>query len=407
MTLHEVFEQYDRRFARAMASLPNRRPWLEKDRRIIRRAVKKCLGIRDEWIPAIEPQVVRLEEHDGFRLEYLRFTSWLGVYGSAHLYLPKACGRKPMPFVMLCCGHGGHGKLCPSYQAMARHIVRRGAIVLVADNIGQGERRPMGHADALVPFACGTSLQGLIVLEALGWLAYAARDRRVDRKRMAAIGNSGGGTLTMFLAALSQKLAAVSSSGYPSTFEFVARKEKKLCACNIIPKIVGVLEMWHLYGCFAPNALFIFQGAGDRMFPPDIFHQTARKISHVYARLKAGGRFRYEIVEGDHAWDENRNRLMGDFLAGIFKLAPIKDQADCESEKLLPPTAVCFDAWPTDAISVGDLACRLTGRNPPSNLKLWDIFPPACNEAAMEPVAARADPRQIMAQFEAFLMSGV
>ena len=51
MTTHAVFEQYDRRFARAMASLPERRPWMDGDRAEIKRLAKKCLGIRDEWIP--------------------------------------------------------------------------------------------------------------------------------------------------------------------------------------------------------------------------------------------------------------------------------------------------------------------------------------------------------------------
>ena len=406
MTTHVVFEQYDRRFARAMASLPERRPWMDGDRAEIKRLAKKCLGIRDEWIPDIRAETVRAVEHDGFSLEYLRFTSWPGVYGAAHLYLPRTSVKKPLPFVMLCCGHGGHGKLYQGYQAMARHIARRGAMVLVADNIGQGERRPMGHADALVPFACGTSLQGLIVLEALGWLRHAACDRRVDRKRMAAIGNSGGGTLTMFLAALSQELAALSSSGYPSTFEFVARKEKKHCACNIIPKIVGALEMWHLYGCFAPRPLFIFQGAGDRMFPPDIFYRTARKVAHAYAQRKAGGRFKFEVVDGAHSWDAPRNRLAGDFLAKIFKLAPAGKKDDFAGEKLLPETDACFDAWPAGAITAADLARRLTGVKSRDGLKLWDIFPPARKGAGMEPVAARADPRVIMAQFEAFLKPG-
>jgi dienelactone hydrolase len=406
LTTHEVFEHYDRRFAAAMAALPDRKPWLEADRAEIRRLAKKCLGIKDEWIPDIRPETVRVSEFTGFNVEHIQFTSWPGVTGTAHLYVPEESSGKPRAFVMLCCGHGGHGKLYPSYQAMARHIVRRGAMVLVPDNIGQGERLPMGHADAVIPFACGTSLQGLVVMETLGWVRRAMRDKRVDKSRMAAIGNSGGGTLTLFMGALCPDLAALSSSGYPSTFEFVARKEKKLCACNIIPKIVGELEMWHLYGCFAPKPFFIFQGKGDNMFPPDIFYQTARKIARAYARLKAGDNFKFEVVEGAHSWDSRRNRLLGDFLSKVFNLSPAGNLDDPAEDTLLPETDACFPAWPAGALAADELARQITGVKTSAGVKLWDIFPPACGNNPVEQITPRGDTRLIMAQFEAFLKPG-
>ena len=68
--------------------------------------------------------------------------------------------------------------------------MRRGAAVLCPDNLGQGEREPMGHTDCVKPFACGTSVQGLIVAETLGWIAWAREQARFDRQRLAAIGNS-------------------------------------------------------------------------------------------------------------------------------------------------------------------------------------------------------------------------
>ena len=405
-TTHDFFEQYARRFARAMAVLPKRKPWLEGEKAEIRRIAQKCLGIKDEWIPRISPQTVRVSEFSDFTLEHIQFTSWPGVMGSAHLYLPKQSAKEPRAFVMLCCGHGPYGKLSPGYQVMARHIVRRGAMVLVPDNIGQGERRAMDHADAVVPFACGTSLQGLIVMESLGWARWAARDKRIDRRRMAAIGNSGGGVLTLFLGVLCPELTVLSSSGYPSTFEFVARKEKKHCACNILPRVVGELEMWQLYGCFAPKPLFIFQGKGDDMFPPDLFYRTARNIKNAYVQLKAGDKFKYKVVEGGHSWDSNRNRLLGDFLSNVFDLSSADGNDSFTGEKLLPETDTCYPAWPAEALTTDELARQITGVKPAAGMKLWDIFPPACGIKKIDQITPRGDTRLIMAQFEAFLKSG-
>jgi len=397
---HDLFEQYERRFAEARLRMPERNP---ADRKAIAHVAKDCLGIRDEWVPTIRAEKVREANFDGGRVEMLRSTSWPGVVGTALLYVPDGAADRPLPLVILCCGHGKQGKLTDGYQRMARHVMRRGAMVLCPDNLGQGERAPMGHSDCVKPFACGTSVQGLIVMETLGWVAWALKQPRVDPRRLAAIGNSGGGTLTVFLAALCPELAVLSSSGYPSTFEFVARKEKKHCHCNILPGVVGRLEMWHLLGSFAPRPLFIFQGDGDPLFPPDLFYQTARKVQQVYRAQNADKQFEFRVVTGGHSWDAPRNVLLGQFLArqlGLNRPAP----RESENEKLFTEKDRCFDSWPSDALTTDALAEQLTGRRVPDDVRLWDVFPPRVPEGiVLEDIAKRGSTRQIFAQFEAFL----
>ena len=397
----ECFADYDRRFAQAMAGLPRREPWREEDRAEITRIAKRCLGIRDAWLPRIRTETVRVTEHDGFRIEHLRGTSWPGVICTAHLYVPTPAKDGTLPLVLLCCGHGRGCKLNPGYQAMARHLARCGMLVLVFDNIGQGEREPMGHANPVVPFACGTTVEGLIALEALAWLEWAKDDPRVDVHRMAAVGNSGGGKLTIFLAALCPELAALSSSGWPSTFEFVARKEKKLCHCTLLPGTVGRIEVWHLLGCFAPRPLLIFQGKLDCLFPEDLFHRVARQVKGCYDEVGAGDRFDAVVVPGEHSWDGKRRELLGRWLSTVFELGPTPPVPD--EEHVLSPTDGCLDGWPEDAVDVDTLARRLTGVDAPPDLKLWDVFRPPVDPASIEQVTPRGDTRQVLAQFEAFL----
>ncbi|HUT89361.1 MAG TPA: hypothetical protein VMY37_07685 [Thermoguttaceae bacterium] len=401
----DCFAYYDRRFAEAMAALPRREPWREEDRAEIARVTKQCLGIRDAWRPEIRTETVRVTEHEGFRIEHLRGTSWPGVICTAHLYVPNGAKDgakdKTLPLVLLCCGHGRGCKLSPGYQAMARHLARCGMLVLVFDNIGQGEREPMGHANPVVPFACGTTVEGLIALEALSWLDWARDDPRVDVDHMAAIGNSGGGKLTILLAALCPELAAISSSGWPSTFEFVARKEKKLCHCTLLPGTVGRIEVWHLLGCFAPRPMLIFQGKLDCLFPEDLFHRVARQVRGCYAEVGAADRFEAVVVPGEHSWDDKRRELLGRWLSIVFELGPAP--ALPEKEDLLAIDDGCLDGWPDDAVDVDTLARRLTGVDAPSELKLWDVFRPPVDLANVEQVTPRGDTRQILAQFEAFL----
>lgn len=399
---HELFERYERRFAAARLRQPDFNPAEPNDRETIAAVTRKCLGIREAWIPDVVAETVREAEFDGFGVEWLRATSWPDTAASALLYIPKDEDRRRRPLVVLCCGHGRGGKLSPAYQRMARHLARRGAMVLCPDNIGQGEREPMGHRRCVVPFACGLSVQGLIVMETLGWIGWARRQQRVDPQRLAAIGQSGGGTLTVFLAALCPELAALSSSGYPSTFDFIARKEKTHCHCNLLPGVVGQLEMWHLLGSVAPRPLYIFQGSEDHLFPEDLFHHTSRKVRHVYRLLGTEQAFRSRVFSGGHSWDVPRYQPMGDFLAGPLGLGgpPAGENFD---EPVLADTDRCWDAWPADALDADALAQRLSGRRIEGRPSLADVFPPRDAPASLANLAPRGATRQIFAQYELFL----
>lgn len=397
----KAFDYYEKRFAQAMIDLPDWNPLNADEKKAIRNIVKKCLGIEESWIPRIKPNVVKCIEKEKYKIECLTFSSWDGVGGSAHLYIPNK-SESPKPLVLLCCGHGPNGKLNPGYQAMAARLARQGALVLVPDNIGQGEREAMGHSHVLLPFACGISLQGLIVMETLGLLDWAENDARVDRAKIAAIGNSGGGTLALFLGALSEKLSVLSSSGYPSTFDFIAQKEKRFCSCNILPHIVGQVEMWHLLGCFAPKPLFIFQGRDDNLFPMDIFHKVSRKVSNVYKDASAKDKFSFGLFEGEHPWDNKRRFALGDFISKHLAIAPAEKLED-DLFDTLDVDETCFEKWPDELLTTDELAKRLTGKNPPDDIQLHEIFPPAVAYDIDEQTAIRQNDAVILSQFEAFL----
>lgn len=399
-SLYDIFERYERRFAQVLADLPKRLPWTENGRTEIVSQVKQCLGFRENWIPEIRAEAARIKEEDGFRIEFLQASSWPGVAASALLYVPGSETGKPRALVVLCCGHGANGKLTPGYQKMARHLVQRGAMVLCPDNIGQGERVAMGHANVVTPFACGISLQGLIVMETIAWVRWALGDSRVDPVRVGAVGNSGGGTLTLFLGALCPELAVLSSSGYPSTFAHLGYKERKHCHCNILPHVVGELDMWQILGCFAPRPLFIFQGRRDSLFPFDLFMQVSRKVRHVYTCLGVEENFAAEITPGEHSWDDHRCLLLGDFLTRHLDLSGDRVAPPAE-DSLLETTDVCWPSWPQDAVTADELACRLTGVRPDPNLKLWDVFPPDVFPSEAETIDDSM--LQLLAQLEAFL----
>ncbi len=397
----ELMLSLERDIFRAVANMPVRRPWIEAEKKQIVRTAKKCIGFRDEWVPELKVECVSRTENGRCSVEKLRAISWDGCCNAAHLWLPQQPGKDAIPLVLLCCGHGIRGKQTPCYQAMAYRLTQEGVAVLVPDNIGQGERAPMGHRNSVVPFQCGISVQGLIVMETVGWLHWVFQDERFDTAKICAIGNSGGGVLTLFLSAfMGDTLAAVSSSGYPSTFEFIARKEKNHCHCNILPGIVGELEMWQLYSCFSPRPLFLFQGKHDNLFPVDLFYVTCRKVQQAYDIQGAGPAFRSEVVSGHHSWDKNRREILADFLRDVLE----RESGGAEIASKYSPPGNCYDSWPPEALDTDSLARQVTGREGANHDELYKIYCPSLEDH--EAILPRGvSYRRYAAHVKAFLKS--
>lgn len=397
-----AFDAYERRFAAARAAQRLRDPVQPADRAEILEAARQVLGVRDEWIPEIAPIAVRDEPFSGYTVSHLTYRSWPHCYGAASLYRPDGGGRRPL--VLVCPGHGEEGRLTDCYQRMAQRLALQGAYVLVNDNLGQGARERFGHWDCVAPFYCGISLQGMIVMETLAWVRYLAQQDFVDASRIGACGNSGGGTLTLFLAALCPQLATVSSSGYPSEFGYILQKERCHCACNLLPHYAGRLEMWELFSCFAPRPLMLEQGALDNLIPIDLFRRNARKVQAVYDRMGAGDRLHTVVTPTTHSWTSADRYEIAAFLAQSLGLdAPFA--ADDDGLGRMTDPAARFVDFPPDAQTTDEIAQQITGISMPAGTQLADVFPPQLDGQPIAPGAVQERLGQsgvlrVLAQFE-------
>ena len=92
-----AYEAYERRMHQALSEMPDRRPWLREDRAAIEDWAKRLLGIRPEWIPEIRAERLAERKRDGYSVWDLAFTSWPGVVGTAHWYVPAGeAGPRPL-----------------------------------------------------------------------------------------------------------------------------------------------------------------------------------------------------------------------------------------------------------------------------------------------------------------------
>ena len=162
-------------------------------------------------------------ERAGYRVEKVVYESRPGFHVPANLYVP-AQGRAPFPGVLFQMGHSLNGKAAEPYQRCCQALARLGYLVLAFDPMGQGERvyypdasgarTRLGSADDehTVPgkqmLLVGDTSSRLQVWDAVRSLDYLASHPLVDAGRLASTGQSGGGTLTMLLACVDDRLAA-------------------------------------------------------------------------------------------------------------------------------------------------------------------------------------------------------
>ena len=155
-------------------------------------------------------------EADDYTVEKLAFESFTGYFVSALVYKPKRI-VSPVPGILSPCGHSTSGKAAGAYQVLHVNLAKRGYVVLTYDPVGQGERSQFWdsqkgrsrfnltcgeHAVLGNPlYLLGTSLARYRIWDGMRGLDYLISLPEVDPTRIGCVGNSGGGTLTAYIAA--------------------------------------------------------------------------------------------------------------------------------------------------------------------------------------------------------------
>jgi cephalosporin-C deacetylase-like acetyl esterase len=171
-------------------------------------------------------------EGDDYVIEKLAYESFPDYFVTALLYKPKQIKGR-LPGILSPCGHSAVGKADAEYQKLHINLAKRGHIVLTYDPVGQGERSQFWDGSASrsrFNLACGehavlgnplyllgTSLARYRIWDGMRGIDYLASLPEVDAARIGCIGNSGGGTLTAYIAALDPRVRVAVISCYITT----------------------------------------------------------------------------------------------------------------------------------------------------------------------------------------------
>jgi cephalosporin-C deacetylase-like acetyl esterase len=224
-----VTAQMNKARARRLAELRAMRTEADVRARIekVRSKVWKLIGGQFDKTP-LKPKIVGTIDRTNYRIEKIIFESLPEIFVTANLYLPK--NRKPpYPAIIVPLGHSDMGKSFYYYQYVCQSLARKGYAVLPYDPFGQGERQqfldprtgkshfdPTGeHDQAGRPMLLfGSQFEQYRTWDGIRAVDYLLTRREIDPERIGCTGQSGGGTMTMWLAALEPRIkVAVASDG--------------------------------------------------------------------------------------------------------------------------------------------------------------------------------------------------
>jgi poly(3-hydroxybutyrate) depolymerase len=287
---------------------------LEHWRHRRRERLTELLGRFPERVP-LSAQVVETVACDAYQRDKVVFDTEDTMSVPAYLLRPYGAHRR-RPAVLALHGHGpGKAEICglTATTAPGGHyaveLAERGFVVLAPDLRCFGERW-----DALPPshYACDTNLVHALMA---GWVPLTQNlwdlmrcidllqeDESVDPARIGVAGFSYGGTMSLFLAAYDQRVAAAVVSGYVSSWASSHAVPLNMCGSQVLPGMLGRLEHLDVASLIAPRPLLVETGVDDPLFSRDAAVTTVERLRGVYSALGAPGHLLHDLFSGGHQW---------------------------------------------------------------------------------------------------------
>jgi dienelactone hydrolase len=243
-------------------------------------------------------------EREGYNVQKITYESRPGLFVSANLYVPKR-GEGPFPGVLFQSGHYEEAKANPNYQRCCQGLAQLGFVVLAFDPMGQGER--IGYLDSsgthtrledmdsehTTPgkqmLLYGDTATRFQLWDSIRSLDYLTSLPMVDARRVGSTGHSGGGTLTMLLAAADDRLAAAApcmgNTENIAALPFLPPGSTDDAEQDFVNSGPVGFDRWDLFYPFAPKPMLIWPS--DRDFYSTYSSQYVTNGWEEFQKLKA------------------------------------------------------------------------------------------------------------------------
>jgi len=291
----------------------------------LRTRLIELLGGFPETRSPLEPITLEARTFPAYRREKIVFDSRPGLSVLAYLLVPSQT-RTPAATVICVPGHGrgvddivgiddqGRDRTDKSgYQHdFAIQAVEAGLAAVAIEPMGFGCRRDALNArqglarKACEPVAGGALLVGQTMIGWRVWdlmraIDYIATRPELDASRVGCMGISGGGTATLFAAALEPRIRAAMVSGYLNTFRDSIGSLAH-CIDNYVPGILNWAEMHDVAALVAPRPLFVESGERDNIFPIASSRESFAHVQAAYRVFGAADRLEQEVFPDEHSF---------------------------------------------------------------------------------------------------------
>ncbi len=257
------------------------------------------------------------KEFDTYTEIRFLFDSEPEVTVSCHLLLPK--GVEKVPVVICLQGHskGMHISLGqPKYPGdeksisggdrdFARQIIARGQAALTVEQRAMGERGGTPEGPDCYQPSVQALLLGRTLLGERCWDISQCIDvvleqfKEIDPERIAIMGNSGGGTTSLYAAALDTRIAAaMPSCAFSGFLPSIGRQYH--CICNYVPNMAKHFDMGDIAGLVAPRPLIIVNGKDDVIFPLDSAKEQLAIAQKTYEAAGAADQLCHVVGNEGH-----------------------------------------------------------------------------------------------------------
>ncbi len=267
------------------------------------------LGIADLSYPQIaEHECLGRWEYDSYTEEKHAVKTDEGIVIPLYLLVPRSGLTDKLilvfhghtPSVQYVLGHFPDSDTAADYLGRhgnyAQRLAQAGYLVCAIEQRSFGERQSSTETRRQQANSCrhqaffyqmlGRTMVGERCRDGMVALDFMREQSGFAIDRVGITGNSGGGTTTLWLAAIDERFQVAVPGSYFCSFR-KSLMDIYHCECNYVPGVVAVMEMGDLAALIAPRPLRFVQGIDDPIFPFQDTKQQFQTVAAAYRTLEA------------------------------------------------------------------------------------------------------------------------
>jgi dienelactone hydrolase len=274
----------------------------------------------------LHPQIFGRLDRDGYSIEKVFLETLPGYYLGGNLFLPHGSSGK-LPGILIAHGHWEYGRLenqaLNSTPKQGITMARQGYIVFAYDMVGYNDTIQTTHEfgglrEQLWSFG-PLSLQLWNSIRALDFLLSLDG---VDPERVGITGASGGGSQTLLLTAVDDRIR------FSAPVNMVSAIMQGGCVCENAPGLRRGTNNVEIAALAAPRPMILISGPQD--WTKNVAHEEYPAIRRIYELYGKPDNVANAVVDAPHNYNqesrENVYRFLGKHVLGMSDPSSLREK---------------------------------------------------------------------------------